>query len=157
MSLSVPPRARAVARGPFPQALNRDALFKARNDMTAGEIKAVKDIISVRQELPLLVREEAAPEVYRAAEDDGVEVGPFEARPPFPPPCPFPRDPGHPMWGRQGISDGRNVPDLVTCAVDRAVQYEASPVLFFLVVLWRPMHLDLLVAPQGRPGQPASL
>jgi hypothetical protein len=70
----------AVARGPFPQALNRDALFKARGDMHAGEIKAVKAAISVRQELPLLVAEGAAPELYKAAEDDSIEVGPFEVR-----------------------------------------------------------------------------
>ena len=76
-SLSPPP---AVARGPFPQQLNRDALFKARGDMHAGEIKAVKEAISVRQELPLLVSEGAAPEVYKAAADDAFEVGPFEVR-----------------------------------------------------------------------------
>ena len=70
----------AVACGPFPQQLNRDALFKARGDMHAGEIKAVKEVISVRQELPLLVEEGAAPELYKAAADDAVEVGPFEVR-----------------------------------------------------------------------------
>lgn len=69
---------RAVACGPFPQGLQRAALFKARGDMHAGEIKAVKEAISVRQELPLLVAEGEAPEVYKAAADDAIEVGPFE-------------------------------------------------------------------------------
>jgi hypothetical protein len=70
----------AVAGGPFPQALNREALFRARLDLFAGEIKAVKEVNSVKAELPLLVHEEEAPDVYRMAEDDVVEVGPFLVR-----------------------------------------------------------------------------
>ena len=143
----------AVARGPFPQALNRDALFKARNDMTAGEIKAVKDIISVRQELPLLVREEAAPEVYKAAEDDSVEVGPFEASPlPHLSLCPFPRDPGHPMWAQTlpvGHINFQNWSSLLSI-----IRYEASPVPYFPFILWIPMHLDLLAGTLGRGSPP---
>ena len=35
----------AVASPPHPQALQRDALMKARGDIFAGEIKFVKDVI----------------------------------------------------------------------------------------------------------------
>lgn len=66
-----------VARGPFPQELNKQALFRARMDMVAGEIKAVKEVDSVKAELPLLVYQEDAPDVYKMAEDDAVEIGPF--------------------------------------------------------------------------------
>lgn len=72
----------AVARGPFPQALNKEALFRARLDMKAGEIKAVKEVDSVKAELPLLVHQDDAPDIYKMAEDDAVEVGPFVVRSP---------------------------------------------------------------------------
>lgn len=67
----------AVTRGPFSQQLIKDALFRARGDMVAGEIKAVKEVDSVKGELPLLVSQEEAPDVYKLAEDDAIEIGPF--------------------------------------------------------------------------------
>lgn len=70
----------AVARGPFPQELNKQALFRARLDMHAGEIKAVKEVDSVKAELPLLVYQDEAPDVYKMADDDAVEIGPFVVR-----------------------------------------------------------------------------
>ncbi|EFN60149.1 expressed protein [Chlorella variabilis] len=65
------------AAPPFPQSLNRDVLLRVRGDITANEIKTVKEEISVLAELPLVVREEDAPELYKLSADDGVEVGPF--------------------------------------------------------------------------------
>ena len=70
----------AVARGPFPQELNKQALFRARLDMHAGEIKSVKEVDSVKAELPLLVYQDEAPDVYKMADDDAVEIGPFVVR-----------------------------------------------------------------------------
>ena len=70
----------AVSAGPFPQHLIRQALFRARGDMTSGEIKQVKEVDSVKAELPLFVLEEAAPDLYKMAEDDNVEIGPFAVR-----------------------------------------------------------------------------
>ena len=67
----------AVASAPFPQALNRNALFKARGDISAGEIKIFKDILTVKAEVHLLVDEKEAEEVYNLTEGDSVEVGPF--------------------------------------------------------------------------------
>lgn len=69
-----------MARGPFPQEMNKQALFRARMDMVAGEIKAVKEVDSVKAELPLLVYQEDAPDVYKMAEDDAIEIGPFLVR-----------------------------------------------------------------------------
>ena len=66
-----------VASAPFSYELNRDALFKAKGDISAGEIKFVKDEILVRAELHLLVNEDEAEEVYNLSEDDSVEIGPF--------------------------------------------------------------------------------
>ena len=70
----------AVARGPFPQELNKQALFRARLDMHAGEIKAVKEVDSVKAELPLVVYQDEAPDIYKMADDDAVEIGPFVVR-----------------------------------------------------------------------------
>lgn len=70
----------AVTRGPFPQQLIKEALFRARGDMVAGEIKAVKEVDTVKAELPLLVSQEEAPDVYKLAQDDAVEIGPFVVR-----------------------------------------------------------------------------
>ena len=70
----------AVSAGPFPQQLIRQSLFRARGDMTSGEIKQVKELDSVKAELPLFVSEEEAPEIYKMAEDDIVEIGPFAVR-----------------------------------------------------------------------------
>ncbi len=69
-----------VARGPFPLEMNKQALFRARMDMVAGEIKAVKEVDSVKAELPLLVYQEDAPDVYKMEEDDAIEIGPFLVR-----------------------------------------------------------------------------
>ena len=71
----------AVASAPFPQTLNRNALFKARGDISAGEIKIFKDILTVKAEVHLLVDEKEAEEVYNLTEGDSVEVGPFMVRP----------------------------------------------------------------------------
>lgn len=71
---------RAVAAGPFPQALIKESLFRARGDMHSGEIKQVKEVDSVKAELPLFVAEEDAPDLYKTAEDDAVEIGPFAVR-----------------------------------------------------------------------------
>ncbi|PRW60867.1 hypothetical protein C2E21_1253 [Chlorella sorokiniana] len=65
------------AAPPFPQALNREALLRVRGDIRAEEIKTVKEEISVLAELPLYIREDEAPELYKMSAEDGVEVGPF--------------------------------------------------------------------------------
>lgn len=72
--------ASAVTAAPFPQQMNREALFLARGDMTSGEIKKVKEVDSVKAELPLFVLEEEAPDLYKMAADDVVEIGPFVVR-----------------------------------------------------------------------------
>lgn len=69
-----------MAAGPFPQALIMESLFRARGDMTSGEIKQVKEVDSVKAELPLFVAEDDAPDLYKMAEDDAVEIGPFAVR-----------------------------------------------------------------------------
>ena len=69
-----------MSAGPFPQQLIRQSLFRARGDMTSGEIKQVKEVDSVKAELPLFVLEEEAPDIYKMAEDDSVEIGPFVVR-----------------------------------------------------------------------------
>lgn len=40
-------------------------------------LQTVKEEISVLAELPLYVREQDAPDLYKMSEEDGVEVGPF--------------------------------------------------------------------------------
>ena len=70
----------AVTAGPFPQSLIRQSLFRARGDMASGEIKQVKEVDSVKAELPLFVTQEEAPDLYKMAEDDIVEIGPFAVR-----------------------------------------------------------------------------
>lgn len=68
-----------VSSSPFPLLLNRESLFRARNDMFHGEIKTVKEEISVMERLLLLVpRSDEFAELYNAAEGDSVEVGPFQ-------------------------------------------------------------------------------
>jgi hypothetical protein len=57
-----------------------ESLFRARGDMHSGEIKQVKEVDSVKAELPLFVAEEDAPDLYKMAEDDAVEIGPFAVR-----------------------------------------------------------------------------
>ena len=66
-----------MCASPFPQHLIKDALFRLRGDMVSGEIKKVKVLDSVKAELPLLVMEDDAPDLYKMAEDDIVEIGPF--------------------------------------------------------------------------------
>ncbi|GAB4814665.1 hypothetical protein N2152v2_001711 [Parachlorella kessleri] len=69
----------AVASAPFPQHLNRDALYRARGDITANEIKSVKEELSIAAELALLVRDEGAQrDLYRMGPDDVPEAGPFK-------------------------------------------------------------------------------
>lgn len=70
-----------MCASPFPQHLIKDALFRLRGDMTSGEIKKVKVLDSVKAELPLLVMEDNAPDLYKMAEDDIVEIGPFAVSP----------------------------------------------------------------------------
>ena len=70
-----------MCASPFPQHLIKDALFRLRGDMTSGEIKKVKVLDSVKAELPLLVMEDDAPDLYKMAEDDIVEIGPFAVSP----------------------------------------------------------------------------
>lgn len=60
----------SVASAPFPQALNRDPLFKIRGDLFANEIKIAKTPISVMAELHLLVSKEEAPEVIETYATD---------------------------------------------------------------------------------------
>lgn len=67
----------AVSSAPYPPNLNTDALFKARNDISAGEIKTFKEVISVPAELYVLVGAKEAEEVYNATKGDSIEVGPF--------------------------------------------------------------------------------
>ncbi|GLC56391.1 hypothetical protein PLESTB_001099800 [Pleodorina starrii] len=66
-----------VASAPFPESINYEPLFKVRGDLFAHEIKAVREPISVKTELTVLVTRKEAPEVYNAGPDDVVEVGPF--------------------------------------------------------------------------------
>lgn len=69
----------AIAGPPFPLGLNRAALLRVRGDIRAEETKTVKEEISVLVELPLWVREEEQPELYKMSEEDAVvEVGPFK-------------------------------------------------------------------------------
>jgi hypothetical protein len=81
--------------------VNQDALFKARGDISAGEIKIFKDVLSVPGEVHLLVSEKEAEEVFHLTEGDKVEIGPFMANflppPPLSPPkscvSPLPTEP----------------------------------------------------------------
>ena len=70
-----------MSSAPFPISVNQDALFKARNDISAGETKIFKEILSVPGEVHLLLGEKEAEEVFKATEDDNLEVGPFVVRP----------------------------------------------------------------------------
>lgn len=66
-----------VSSPPFTLSANQDALFKARGDISAGEIKIFKDVLSVPGEVHLLVGEKEAEEVFNLTEGDKVEIGPF--------------------------------------------------------------------------------
>lgn len=67
-----------VATAPFSQLLNKMPLFTVRGDLFAHEIKKVKEVVSVKTELELLVPEGGTPELYELNEDTTVEVGPFK-------------------------------------------------------------------------------
>ena len=67
----------AVASPPFPLEVNKEALFKARNDLYAGEIKFVKDELSVMERLQLAVPDGEAEDLLKAADGDAWECGPF--------------------------------------------------------------------------------
>jgi len=88
----------AVSSPPFTLSVNQDALFNARGDISAGEIKIFKDVLSVPGEVHLLVSEKEAEEVFHLTEGDKVEIGPFVVihLPPTPtptPPNPCPQQP----------------------------------------------------------------
>lgn len=68
----------AVACAPFPLSMNKEALFRVRGDIYAGETKTVREEVSSMARLTLLVREGEAPEVWGMAEDDLVELGAFQ-------------------------------------------------------------------------------
>lgn len=62
---------------PFPQELNKEPLFVIKGDLFAHQVKLPTDPTSVLAELSVLVREDDAPELYKATGDEAVEVGPF--------------------------------------------------------------------------------
>ncbi|KAG2484728.1 hypothetical protein HYH03_016475 [Edaphochlamys debaryana] len=66
-----------VVSPPFPESINVEPLFKVRGDLFAQEIKMVREPISVKAPLSVLVTKKEAPEVYGMEEHDVVEVGPF--------------------------------------------------------------------------------
>eukprot|EP00884_Botryococcus_braunii_P014682 jgi/Botrbrau1/23214/Bobra.0041s0058.1 len=66
-----------VANPPFPLELNRGALLRARNDISANEVKTAVEAGSVRAPLHLLLSEKEAPEVFKLSDSDLVECGPF--------------------------------------------------------------------------------
>lgn len=70
----------AVASAPFPLMRNKDALFKARGDISSGEIKFVKDEICIAAQLELLVPEGEAEDLFKADAGDSWEAGPFAVR-----------------------------------------------------------------------------
>lgn len=62
---------------------NKDALFKARGDISSGEIKFVKDEICIAAQLELLVPEGEAEDLFKADAGDSWEAGPFAVRLPI--------------------------------------------------------------------------
>ena len=69
-----------MASPPFPSMINQDPLFKARGDISAGEIKIFKDIVSLEGRVDLLLSQKEAEEVFNLSEDDRIEIGPFVVR-----------------------------------------------------------------------------
>ncbi len=67
----------AVSCSPFPQRMNKEALYKVRGDLYAGAMKLHEDTLSIRGELELLVDEKDGEEIWNLTEGDSVEVGPF--------------------------------------------------------------------------------
>lgn len=63
----------SIARG----CLSCSCLFASDDP---PKLQTVKEEISVLAELPLYVREQDAPDLYKMSEEDGVEVGPFTVR-----------------------------------------------------------------------------
>lgn len=76
-----PVPAYAVSNSPFPQRMNKEALYKVRGDLYAGAMKLHEDTLSITAELELLVDEKDSEEIWNLAEGDSVEVGPFRVRP----------------------------------------------------------------------------
>ena len=72
-----------MASAPFPLMRNKDALFKARGDISSGEIKFVKDEICIAAQLELLVPEGEAEDLFKADAGDSWEAGPFAVRLPI--------------------------------------------------------------------------
>ena len=70
----------AVSSPPFPLSRNQDPLFKARGDISAGEIKIFKEILSVEGQVDVLLSEKEAEEVFNLTDGDKLEVGPFKVR-----------------------------------------------------------------------------
>lgn len=59
------------------RCVNCDVLLHPTWPTCVDPLQSVKEEISVLAELPLYVREEQAPELYRMSGEDAVEVGPF--------------------------------------------------------------------------------
>lgn len=69
----------SVSSPPFPPSLNKEALCLTRGDITANEVKVARELLSVRAELALVVRDEGQyKELYRMGEEDLPELGPFQ-------------------------------------------------------------------------------
>ena len=66
-----------VASPPWGAAANARALVAARGDVYAGEIKTVRDPVSLRVPLQVWVTPKSAPDLWRVAVGDPVDVGPF--------------------------------------------------------------------------------
>lgn len=62
---------------PFPESLNKAALYNVRNDIKAEETKKVIEPLTIRAELSLMVRKDDFPDLYKIGDDDLLELGPF--------------------------------------------------------------------------------
>jgi hypothetical protein len=67
-----------VSTAPFPLKMQQQPLYHARGDLTAGEIKAVREPTSVTGRLEVLVPDGEAKDLLEASAADTVEVGPFQ-------------------------------------------------------------------------------
>lgn len=67
-----------VATAPFPLKMQQDPLYFARGDLTAGEVKAVREPTSVIARLEVIVPDGEAKDLMEASAADAVEVGPFQ-------------------------------------------------------------------------------
>ncbi|KAK9795189.1 hypothetical protein WJX73_000070 [Symbiochloris irregularis] len=69
----------AVASPPFALVLNKDPLFLARNDMTAGQTKTTREEISIMAELTVLVpKKDDLLDAWNVQDDSSIEIGPFQ-------------------------------------------------------------------------------